>query len=111
MFNPQNNRRMSMHCPRCRRLISINSKSCTYCHLPRPAWFNSTPILGELIRGEISFVGAITILCFALYVLSLMLNLTGAMTFSGLFGILAPTPESLYKVGMGGRIPWTVGRW
>lgn len=111
MFNKQTNRRLSMHCPRCRRLISINSKSCTYCHLPRPAWFTATPVLGDLIRGELSFVGGITVLCFALYVLSLLLNISGAMTFSGLFGILAPTGESLYKVGMGGRIPWLAGRW
>lgn len=111
MFNNRTNRRMSLHCPRCGRLISSNSKACTYCNLPRPAWFLATPILGDLIRGNLSFIAGITILCFALYVLALMLNLSGAMTFSGLFGILSPTGESLYQVGMGGRIPWLSGRW
>jgi rhomboid protease GluP len=100
-----------MHCPRCGRLISVSSTACVHCRLPRPAWFTAVPILGDLIRGEGSFIGGITIMCFALYALALMLNLGGAMTFSGLFGILAPTGESLYQIGMGGRIPWQAGRW
>lgn len=111
MFNNRTNRRMSLHCPRCGRLISYNSRACLYCRLPRPAWFTTTPLLGDLIRGELSFIGGITVICFALYALALLLNLSGAMTFSGLFGILAPTGESLYKIGMSGRIPWLTGRW
>ncbi len=70
-----------------------------------------TPILGGLIRGEISFVDGIVVFCFALYILSIALDISGALKFGGLFGILSPTSASLSKLGSGGVIALLNGRW
>ena len=109
--NPSSLRPASIPCPRCRKLVSANTPKCIHCGLKRPGFYGSVPVLGELIRGSLSFVDGIVVLCFALYVLSLALDLQATMTFNGLFDILSPSSEALYKLGMGGRIPWLAGEW
>jgi len=69
------------------------------------------PILGNLIRGEISFVDGIAIFCFVLYVLAIALDVSSAFKFTGIFGILSPSTSALYKLGLGGAIPLQQGRW
>jgi rhomboid protease GluP len=46
-----------------------------------------------------------------MYVLALTLSLSEATLYGGLFTILAPSAESLNRLGMGGSIPWQQGRW
>jgi rhomboid protease GluP len=53
----------------------------------------------------------IILTCFALYVLSMALDIPGALRIGGLFSTLAPTSASLYKLGMGGLVSWQAGRW
>ena len=110
-YNSSRLRPTSIPCPNCRKLVSANAPECIHCGLKRPGLYGSVPILGELIRSNISFVDGIILVCFVLYALSLALNLSGALTFNGIFGILSPSNDALYKLGMGGRIPWQSGHW
>lgn len=100
-----------MPCPNCRRLISISAEQCIYCGYRWPRLFIQVPVLGELIRERVSFVEYIILACFVLYVLSMALDIPGGMRIGGLFSTLAPTSDSLYKLGMGGLVPWQAGRW
>jgi rhomboid protease GluP len=111
MFNQNNDRRSTLHCPRCGRLISKQADSCINCGLPFPNLIASIPLLGSLIRGQISFVDPITITCFGLYVLALALDLTNVLSFDNIFSALSPSGQSLLKLGMGGRIPLQYGNW
>jgi rhomboid protease GluP len=67
--------------------------------------------LGDLIRSKISFVDGIVLACFVLYALGIVLSLPNSLSYGGIFGTLSPSNEALYKLGMGGRIPWQLGRW
>jgi len=104
-------RRSTFHCPRCGHLISYRAQSCLYCKLPRPGIVANIPILRELIRGEVRFGEGIFIVCFALYLTAILLDLRGIFSAGGLFGILEPTNGALYRLGMGGIFPWVLGRW
>jgi rhomboid protease GluP len=84
---------------------------CIHCGLKRPGFYPSVPILGELIRGSLTFVDGITLLCFALYALGIALDMPNAMTFNGIFSMLSPSNEVLYRLGMGGLVPLLAGRW
>ena len=101
----------SIPCPNCRKLVSANALECIHCGLKRPGFYGSIPVLRELIRSNISFVDGIILVCFALYALGIALDLPKALAFSRIFGILSPSSEALYKIGMGGRIPWQAGHW
>ena len=101
----------SIPCPNCHKLISSQSAKCIYCGIRRPGLFLATPILGNLIRGETSFVDGIVLFCFMLYLLSIALDIPSALKFGGIFGILSPSTASLYKVGLGGAYPLQQGRW
>jgi len=103
--------RTTLHCPRCRRLISKNSQTCINCGLRYPNVYASAPLIGPLIRGRISFIDPITIACFALYVLALALDISGALSIEGIFSALSPTTPSLIKVGAGGQLPIRAGHW
>ena len=111
MKNQDNNRRTTIHCPRCRRLISKSSSSCIHCGLRNPDVLASIPILRELINGRISFVDSLTLICFSLYALALALDISNLLSMDNLFSFLSPTTESLLKLGMGGAIPLSYGHW
>ena len=103
--------RKSIQCPRCHQLISLNSDVCINCGLARPGLYTSIPVLGELLSGELSFVNGITLACFSLYVLALTLDVTSIRITGSPFAVLSPSSEALYRLGMGGLIPWQEGRW
>jgi rhomboid protease GluP len=109
--SPPKLRPASIPCPSCRKLVSANASECIHCGLKRPGIYGSIPIVGDLIRSQISFVDGIVLACFVLYALGIVLNLPQALSYGGIFGTLSPTNEALYKLGMGGRIPWQLGRW
>ena len=109
--NPPRLHPAAIPCPRCRKLVSANTPECIHCGLKKPSFYGSVPILGELIRGGLSFVDGIVLVCFLLYALSIALDLPNALTFNSIFSFLSPSNEALYKLGMGGRIPWMAGEW
>ena len=101
----------SLPCPNCGRLVSKTAERCIHCGLLRPGRFADVPILGDLLRGRLSFVDSLVITCFVLYALALVLDPGSAMNFSrGLFNLLSPSGEALYKLGMGGLFPLLQGR-
>lgn len=108
----QNNEaRLSIQCPRCRKLVSRNAERCYNCGLPRPGLFYRFPALVALMRGNFSSVDAIIAVCFAMYVVSMLMNLEALFTPGDMFSMLGPSGEALYRLGMGGAIPWMQGRW
>ena len=111
MRNRTQLRPTTMPCPRCRRLISVQSQQCAYCGLQLPRLYNSIPLLNSLARSEISFVNPIIMLCFGLYVVSIALNFSSSTPFQNPFAALSPSMDSLIQLGMGGLIPWLAGHW
>lgn len=110
-MNNHRNMPTTMNCPRCHRLISIQTEECIYCGLKRPKLYTSIPLLSSLARGEISFVNGIIMVCFGLYIVSIAFNLGVSSNSGNPLAILTPTPESLLRLGMGGRIPIYYGQW
>ncbi|HWQ82988.1 MAG TPA: rhomboid family intramembrane serine protease [Anaerolineales bacterium] len=111
MSHSTESHRSTFHCPRCGRLISYHARSCLYCKLPRPSLFANLPLLRELMHGDMRLGEGIFITCIALYFTAILLDIGGSLNSSGLFGLLAPSSGSLYRLGMGGAIPWNLGRW
>lgn len=112
MNRQYNNRRSSTPCPRCKKLISSDTDRCIHCGLARPSIYLSIPILNDLISEKIAIVDGIVLICIVLYVLALLLDFSSLSLFGGsIFNLLSPVNESLYKLGMGGRIPMAAGRW
>lgn len=113
-FTPRqpNNRQAAVPCPNCRRLASVRADRCLNCGLPRPGLIANLPVLRELLRGEISFVDGLALVCFMLFVLSLGLDISNLSLGGGLFNLLSPSGEALYRLGMGGAYPlFAGGRW
>jgi rhomboid protease GluP len=108
---PSKLRPASIPCPSCRKLVSAIASECIHCGLKRPGLYGTIPVLSDLIRSKISFVDGIVLGCFVLYALGIALDLPKALSYGGIFGTLSPSSEALYKLGMGGRIPWQLGRW
>ncbi len=103
--------RKSFQCPQCHQLISFRADVCVHCGLSRPRIYPSLPILRDLLLGRISFVQGIVLTCSSLYVLALMLDIGSLQLPGNPLSLLSPSPETLYKLGMGGLIPWQEGRW
>lgn len=117
-FTPGNSNRkpFSINCPNCRRLVSTNSERCIHCGLPFPGKIGTAPLIGELLREQISFIDPIVIFCFILFGLALVLDPGGifgniSSGSTGLFNLLSPSTGALYQLGMGGAIPWRQGGW
>lgn len=66
--------------------------------------------LGTLFRRW-NFVNAVTVLCIALYVASLILDPASALRPRGLFDAFAPSDRMLLLLGGTGAVPWAYGRW
>ncbi|MBI5168790.1 MAG: rhomboid family intramembrane serine protease [Candidatus Eisenbacteria bacterium] len=102
-------------CPRCERLIGASEERCPHCGAWQPGMFGFGPALSRWLGGSLDLANAITVTCVALYLLSLALDPGAILSFSGgIFGILSPSGDALFKLGMtgpyavfGGR-PWTL---
>lgn len=103
----------SMHCPRCRQLISQSSARCAYCGLPSPGFIGSFPVLGSLLRNQIHFTDGLVITCVGLYIAALALDISSLLAGAGAAGglLLQPSDQALNNLGMGGAIPLAQGRW
>lgn len=98
-------------CPRCRRLISLQSDECIHCGLRHPRLYLAVPLLKNLARSEISFVKGIIMLCFGLYIVSIAINFGQSEIAGNPLALLSPNFDSLLRLGMGGRIPLLFGQW
>lgn len=99
-------------CPRCERLLDASEPSCPHCGAWQPGLFGFGPMLQRWLGGALDLTAAITVLCGALYVLTLLLDPMAIFQLrGGIFGILSPSGDALFRAGMTGRYIVVAGRW
>jgi rhomboid protease GluP len=98
-------------CPHCERLISAQEKRCPYCGTWRPGMFGFGPAIHRALGGGLDLSNIITITCAAMYVLSLAIDPAALLHVSGLFDILSPSGEALFRLGMTGGYAIALGQW
>lgn len=100
----------SVVCPSCAKLVGVSEEVCPYCGRKSPGMWGFAGVLRKLDLEE----GATHLIvwgCVALYVLSLVLQ-PAAIRFDGLFNLLSPGREALFRLGASGALPVVVaGRW
>jgi rhomboid protease GluP len=72
--------------------------------------FGLTGVLDRLFRGR-NVTDVISVVCVALYVVSLLLDPAGALRPSGMFNLFSPSLPALLALGMTGASAWADGRW
>lgn len=100
----------SILCPGCGRLTNADAAVCLVCGRRNPGmWGFAGPLRSLFRRG--GFTDAVTIVCIALYVVSLIFDPAGALRPRGAFGLLSPSGRMLDALGMTGAFAWAEGRW
>lgn len=97
-------------CPSCGRLTRADAPECLICGRRRPGMFGLTSLFRGVFRAG-SVTQVITIVCVALYVLSLVFDPRGALRPTGPFDLLSPSARVLDALGMTGALAWYQGRW
>ena len=102
------NRRQSILCPNCRKLISTSESVCPYCGLQRPAawWKGGAWNLG--LRDPRLLIRNIIAANIGMYIVALLLNPSVASLNLNPLNFLAPDDRSLFLLGMTGSVP--IGR-
>src|SRR5437867_1424152 len=101
-------------CPSCRKLISVDEKRCPYCGALRPGLWGFGPALQQLLGRDPDLVHGIIVARIVMYIVSLAVDLPGAMQFRCPLSLLSPSGKALYVLGMTGRVAslpqhwWTV---
>jgi len=99
------NKRQSLLCPNCHRLISADEPHCPYCGLSRPGSRLKRDYLGRLLSHPEEIIRLIIYLNVAMFVYTLLLNPGGMKFSSNPLAFLSPSNRSLLLVGATGRIP------
>lgn len=97
-------------CPSCGRLTNADAAECLICGRRNPGMWGITGLAQRVFRGRGS-TGIITIVCIALYVLSLVFDPAAAMRPMSGFELFAPSPFALVALGATGTSLWEAGRW
>jgi len=100
-----------MLCPDCGQLISVNADRCIHCGRRKPGLWGLTPLIRQAIGSSLGFVPVVTAICVVLYAIALLLDPGAIMRPAGFFGILSPSSQSLYTLGMTGTYAVAQGRW
>lgn len=87
-------------CPRCGRLVDVQSPTCPNCGAWRPGLFGYGTALRRWLGGGLDLAAVITGVCVVLYVASLALDPAAALHVASLFDILSPGSRALYQLGM-----------
>jgi rhomboid protease GluP len=111
----ENQKRHSVLCPNCRRLISMDETQCPYCGLRNPgSRWKSNLWTGSLLSAD-NLVRNIIYLNAAMFILSIIISPSATQFSMSPFGFLSPGSQSLLLLGATGRIPidayhrwWTV---
>ncbi len=98
-------------CPNCNRLISVSAKECMHCGWKNYGISGLGTGFEKVIRSMGGLVPALIGLCVFLYIVSLLMDLSALASPSGLFGLLAPGGEALFRLGMTGSFPLSQGQW
>ncbi len=97
-------------CYACGKLNRVDATTCFYCGARRPGLWGFAPLAGRLI-GRVDFAKAVTVVCVAAYVVSILLDPRSAMRARSPFDLLSPGFEAVIKLGMAGATPWAAGWW
>jgi rhomboid protease GluP len=101
-----------MLCPRCSKLISVSARECPFCGAHRPGLYGFGPALSKAFGGRLDPVSLIPIICIAMYLLSLALDLRVALDFRNtFFGLLSPSSRALQVLGSTSSYDLAMGRW
>jgi len=105
-------KRTSMLCPNCGKLISTSEPRCPYCGTARPgSWWKSN-LWTRGFRDPDQLIRTIIYVNVGMYVISLLLNPRGTGLALNPFGFLSPDRQSLFLLGATGTIPIkTFHRW
>lgn len=97
-------KRNSILCPNCRKLISLDETACPYCGLVRPGLHQTA---GKLQNILFAFgpINTIIYTNVAFFALSLLLFPGGILTGGSPFSFLSPSNQSLLLLGATGTIP------
>ena len=98
-------------CPKCERLIAAQEKNCPYCGAWRPGMFGFGPAIHRALGGGLDLNNIITVTCAVLYVLSLAIDPRALLHITGIFDLLSPSGESLFRLGMTGGYAIALGQW
>jgi rhomboid protease GluP len=100
----------SVICPSCGSLVGVNDERCLTCGRRNPGMWGFTPLLRRL-GNDLGFTAIVTVSCFVLYLLSLLLDPAG-LGQGGLLNALSPSTRAVFVLGASGAIPvWDLGRW
>jgi len=98
-------KRTSMLCPNCGKLISTSEPRCPYCGTARPgSWWKSN-LWTRGFRDPDQLIRTIIYVNVGMYVISLLLNPRGTGLTLNPFGFLSPDRQSLFVLGATGTIP------
>lgn len=97
-------------CPSCGKLVGVNDEACWNCGRRRPGMFGFAGLLRGL-GSDMGFEKLVIGGSIVLFGATLVASGGGGMG-GGLFGLLAPGPESLFAFGASGAVPvFGYGRW
>jgi rhomboid protease GluP len=98
-------------CPNCGRLVSINAKECMNCGRKNPGLFGYGPALKRVLGKMSGIAQPIIITSVVLYIIALIIDPAAIFRSFGLFQLLSPSREALFRIGMTGSYPVAIGRW
>ena len=98
-------KRTSMLCPNCGKLISRSESQCPYCGIGSPgSWWKSN-LWTRGFRDPDRLIKTIIYVNVGMYVICLLLNPRGTDLTLSPFGFLSPDRQSLFLLGATGTIP------
>jgi rhomboid protease GluP len=101
----QGDRRQSILCPNCSKLISADERSCPHCGVSSPgARWKSIPITREFLRDD-QIIKTIIYANVGMYIISLLLNPTSLGLSANPFMLLSPSNRALILLGSTGTVP------
>ena len=99
------NRRLSILCPNCRKLISTSESKCPYCGTGKPGSWYKNNAWTRGFRDSGQFVKYIIAVNVGMYIISILFNPKGAGLSMNPLTFLAPSDKSLFLLGATGTIP------
>src|SRR5215467_1144083 len=96
-------------CPSCGRLTNADAPVCLVCGRRNPGMWGFAGPLRGLFRHR-SFTDVVSIVCVALYVISLLIDPASALRARGPFSIFSPSDQALFALGATGAVPEHLGR-
>jgi rhomboid protease GluP len=97
-------------CPTCGRLTRADAETCLVCGRRRPGLWGFSDVFRHVFRTG-SPTQLITVVCIALYVLSLVIDPAAALRSRGPLEIFSPGGRALQILGATGAFPWAHGDW